>query len=46
MIAGSAFVHLLAGRPYYLNWWGGLLFAPIGLFIGVFLMIVALKRHD
>jgi len=42
LIASSA-LSILAGKLNYSNYWGGVVFAPVALFIGVLMFIVILR---
>jgi len=44
MVASQAILLLWARKPYYQNWWGGLLFAPFGIAIGLGCILIAVIK--
>jgi hypothetical protein len=44
MLLGFGVLTLLRSRLYYFNYWGGAVFAPFAVFIGVFVIVVAITQ--
>jgi hypothetical protein len=39
-------LRIVAGQPNYENHWGGMVFAPFGIFLGAFLVYLSLARPE
>ena len=39
-------ITLVRGRLHYANYWGGAVFAPIAIIIGIFLLILAIFKWE
>jgi hypothetical protein len=47
VIVGTGFVPLFTNKElFYLNWWGGLVFAPITIIAGAFFLYLILFKWD
>jgi hypothetical protein len=46
MVLGSGLFTLLGGMLHYSNVWGGMMFAPFALLIGILVVVVAIKMGE
>ena len=47
VMIGMALIPLVfKGDLFYSNWWGGLVFAPLALIIGVFFLYLVLFKYE
>jgi hypothetical protein len=46
MIGTGLIPLILKGDLFYSNWWGGLVFAPLALIIGVFFLYLVLFKFE
>lgn len=46
MILGWGVLTLLGGKLHYSNVWGGMMFAPYALVVGILVMFVAIKMGE
>ena len=40
-IAAYAALKIVTGQPFYANWWGGMVFAPVTFLVGLALAVLA-----
>ena len=47
MVVGTGLIPLLLKNDlFYLNWWGGLVFAPFAVLVGIFLLYLILFKYE
>lgn len=45
-IISLGLTHFFAGDIHYSNWWGGLVFAPFTIFVGIFLLCLVVFKWE
>ena len=47
VIIGTGLIPLIfKGNLFYSNWWGGLVFAPLAVLIGIFFLYIVLFKYE
>jgi hypothetical protein len=47
MIIGTGLIPLvLKKNSFYLNWWGGLVFAPLAVIVGIFFLYIVIFKYE
>jgi len=46
VLAATGLLHIAVGNSSYRNYWGGVVFAPFGVFLGISLIYLAIARPD
>jgi hypothetical protein len=47
MIIGTGLIPLVLNKNlFYLNWWGGLIFAPLAVIVGIFFLYIVILKYE
>jgi hypothetical protein len=47
MIIGTGLIPLVLNKNlFYLNWWGGLIFAPLAVIVGIFFLYIVIFKYE